>query len=197
MFRCDTPEFFSNEDCINDVYKHAGIEGKVVSQCMSDSGGTTEDKQNTLLEEQIEKAKNMGVVVIPTAYVNDSAIRGKLSFPTLFTAVCAGYAENTQPDICSKCSSCSDQQACTLQGYCAESSGSRGGGVSKSTFYVTIFGICAGFGVFGFLHWRKTNQDMREQVKGILAEYMPLETDDGEIGPAMDFARRAGSTEIA
>jgi hypothetical protein len=197
MFRCDTPEFFSSEVCIKDAYKHAGVDDKVITQCMNDSGGTTEDKANTILEEQIEKAKVMGVVVIPTAYVNDSAIRGKLAFSTLFTAVCSGFAENTVPPICGTCSSCSDQAACTINGFCSDKGSSANAGVAKSTFYATILALCSGFGILGFMHWRKTNQDMREHVKGILAEYMPLETDDGEIGPAMDFARRTGTTEIS
>jgi len=162
---------------------------------MSDTGGTEGDKANTLLDEQISKAKNMGVVIIPTAFVNESAIRGKLSFHTLFTAVCAGFAEGSKPDICKNCHACADQEGCVLKGRCSNS-GADSTGISKGTFAATIIGLCAVFGTAGFLHWRKTNQEMREQVKGILAEYMPLETDDGEIGPAMDFARRGG-TEIS
>jgi hypothetical protein len=178
------------------VYKHAGIEAKVINQCMSDTGGTEGDKANTMLDEQITKAKNMGVVIIPTAFVNESAIRGKLSFHTLFTAVCAGYAVGSNPDVCAKCQSCPDQEGCVVKGRC-NSGGGAGGGISKGTFAATIIGLCAVFGTAGFLHWRKTNQEMRDQVKGILAEYMPLETDEGEIGPAMDFARRHEDTEIA
>jgi len=41
---------------------------------------------------------------------------------------------------------------------------------------------------------------MREQVRGILAEYMPLEDQDGggniDINPAMEFSRRAGENLI-
>jgi len=195
FFRCDSPDYFTSDTCIEDVYKHAGIDAKVINQCMSDTGGTEGDKANTLLDEQISKAKNMGVVIIPTAFVNESAIRGKLSFHTLFTAVCAGFAEGSKPDICKNCHACADQEGCVLKGRCSNS-GADSTGISKGTFAATIIGLCAVFGTAGFLHWRKTNQEMREQVKGILAEYMPLETDDGEIGPAMDFARRGG-TEIS
>jgi hypothetical protein len=36
---------------------------------------------------------------------------------------------------------------------------------------------------------------MREQVRGILAEYMPLEDQDDGTSP-MDFARRGGSASL-
>lgn len=197
IFRCDSPDFFASDQCIKDVYKHAGIEEKTISQCMSDTGGTENDNSNQLLDDQIIKAKNMGVVIIPTAFVNESAIRGKLSFHTLFTAVCAGFTTGSMPDICKQCATCADQEGCVLNGRCSNSGGSGGPGISKKTFVVTILGLCGVFGTAGYLHWKKTNEQMRDQVKGILAEYMPLETDEGEIGPAMDFARRSGTTDIA
>lgn len=199
IFRCDSPDFFSNEDCIKDVYKQAGIEETLIKQCMKDSGGTSDDKQNSILEDQIAAAKDMGVVIIPTAFVNESAIRGKLSFATLFSAVCSGYVAGSQPDICAKCITCHDQEGCAAAGACRSRGGDgrRRSGVSTSTFVITILCVCMAFGVAGFLHWQKSQRDMRDQVKGILAEYMPLESDDGEIGPAMDFARRVGSTEIS
>lgn len=180
------------------MFNRVDIDERVINQCMNDSGGTTEDKANTILEEQIEKAKIMGVVVIPTAYVNDSAIRGKLGFSTIFTAVCSGYAEGTQPPICQSCATCADPASCTSKGFCSDKKyAAAGAGVAKSTFYATILALCSVFGIAGYLHWRKTNENMREHVKGILAEYMPLETEEGEIGPAMDFARRTATTEIS
>ena len=44
-------------------------------------------------------------------------------------------------------------------------------------------------------HYKKTKEDMREQVRGILAEYMPLEDQEDGTSP-MDFARRGGTQSL-
>ena len=51
------------------------------------------------------------------------------------------------------------------------------------------------FSGVGYWHYNKTREDMREQVRGILAEYMPLEDQD-ESGDAMAFARGGGTTSL-
>eukprot|EP00591_Stephanopyxis_turris_P004981 CAMPEP_0195515146 /NCGR_PEP_ID=MMETSP0794_2-20130614/6321_1 /TAXON_ID=515487 /ORGANISM="Stephanopyxis turris, Strain CCMP 815" /LENGTH=536 /DNA_ID=CAMNT_0040643529 /DNA_START=134 /DNA_END=1744 /DNA_ORIENTATION=- len=200
MLRCDEPEQFSSSSCVADVYAHTGIEASAISQCMSDTGGLDADKANSMLEDVITSAKDMGVVVLPTAFVNESAMRGKLTFTSVFSAICAGFLVNTEPEICTKCQHCPDQEGCVQLGDCGASgtiTAYSKKGVSAGTFVGTILLICSVFGVGGFLHWKKTQKDMKDQVKGILAEYMPLESEDGEIGSAMDFAKRAGSTEIS
>eukprot|EP00591_Stephanopyxis_turris_P008548 CAMPEP_0195517022 /NCGR_PEP_ID=MMETSP0794_2-20130614/9514_1 /TAXON_ID=515487 /ORGANISM="Stephanopyxis turris, Strain CCMP 815" /LENGTH=536 /DNA_ID=CAMNT_0040645753 /DNA_START=62 /DNA_END=1672 /DNA_ORIENTATION=- len=201
-YRCDTPSFFMSQDCIKDVYDHAGIDGTIVETCMQDSGGTDNDKENNILEEEMNAATKMGVVIMPTAFVNESAIRGKLSVNTIFAAVCAGFEAGSVPDICKQCASCPDQQGCISNGQCSNSNDEdklvpAKGSISKGTFLVTIFGICGAFAAVFYWHKQRTQQEMRNEVKGILAQYMPLESEDGEIGAASDFAQRAGTTEIS
>merc|ERR1712232_687747 len=120
--RCDSDDFFANQDCINDVYK------------------------------------------------------------------------NSKVDVCEKCVGCVDVGQCVKSGgKCSKtaSGASAGGGVSKKTFGLTLLAMCGIFGAVGYLHWRKTREEMRDQVRGILAEYMPL--DGGEIAEddisVMDFAK--------
>jgi len=71
-------------------------------------------------------------------------------------------------------------------------------GISSTTFGITLLFICAVFGGVGYLHWKKTRSDMKEQVRGILAEYMPLEGNDGNVqnGSPMDFTSQAGSNSL-
>ena len=78
------------------------------------------------------------------------------------------------------------------------SSGDAGSnGVSKRTFGLTLLFLCSAFGAVGYLHWRKTREEMRDQVRGILAEYMPLESGDDLDGSSpMDFARQGQSTSL-
>lgn len=45
---CDTPDYFSNKFCIDDAFKRARVNTRVVDQCMRDSGGL-EKNQTTFL----------------------------------------------------------------------------------------------------------------------------------------------------
>jgi len=196
--RCDSDDFFSNDECINDVFKHAKIDGKRIEQCMDDSGGLTDNHPNTLLDREIDAAMRKGVVVLPTMFINSAPMRGALTENTVFNAVCAGFQAGSEPDVCNTCRGCIDVTECVQKGFCKGTSGgvSSGGGVTKKTFGTTLLMMCALFGAAGYMHWRKTREDMRDQVRGILAEYMPLEGGENEVHNPMDFARSGQSASL-
>lgn len=189
MARCDNPDYFANEDCAKDAYKHAGIKEDIINRCIADSGGLDKDKPNTFLDLEMEAQVKRGVVILPTAFVNTVALRGGLSTDTVFTAICNGFLEGTEPKICKQCDGCGDFANCIAKKKCK----GKGGGVSTHMFMSSILFISLVFGGAAFWHYRKTREEMREQVRGILAEYMPLEGDDGQVGSPMDFARRGGT----
>ena len=57
--------------------------------------------------------------------------------------------------------------------------------------------MAAAFAGAGYWHYNKTRDNMREQVRGILAEYMPLEDqDEAAGGNPMEFAMRGGNTPL-
>jgi len=190
LTRCASPDYFMNEDCVKDCYKHAGVDGDKINQCMAESGGLTKDAKNSLLELEITAQTERGVVVLPTAFVNTAAIRGQLSTNTVFRAICAGYAPGTTPELCNQCSACSDPAACVTTGKCFGKDSNAPGTVSTHTFATSILLIIAIFGAAGYWHYNKTRENMREQVRGILAEYMPLEDQDadGGLSNPMSFA---------
>jgi len=201
--RCDSPEFFMNEDCVKDCYKHAKVNGDKINECIKYSGGLEKDAPNTLLDLEIQVQNKQGVVVLPTAFVNTAAMRGQLSAKSVFSAICAGYSDGTTPAICDKCSGCSDTVACVSAGGKCNSgiaaSGSSGGEVSAHTFGLTIFLMAFAFAGVGYWHYNKTRDEMREHVRGILAEYMPLEDQDAggnDGGNPMDFAMQGGRTPL-
>lgn len=199
MDRCNNADFFMNEDCVKDCYKHAKVDGKKIDQCMTDSGGL-EKGGNELLDEELDERDKKGVVIMPTTFVNTAAMRGQLSAKTVFTAICAGYAEGTTPLICDQCSGCSDTVECvTNGGKCASGvhASATKGQVSTHTFGFTILFMTCAFAGVGYWHYNKTRDDMREQVRGILAEYMPLEDqDEANGGNPMEFAMRGGNTPL-
>merc|ERR1712157_626618 len=175
MFRCDTPEYFSNDKCITDAFEHSGVEKEPIEKCMSDSGGLQGNKPNTLIDAELANKENRGVVILPQAYVNNAAIRGALEFGTLFRAVCAGFVTGSEPDICKTCMICNDQLECTMEGACPSDSISNA--VSTPTFAITLFSLSIVFFMIGMLQYRRTQADVRNQVRGIVAEYMPLDED--------------------
>jgi len=198
MERCNSPDYFMNEDCVNDCYKHSGVDSDKINTCMRDSGGLTNDSANALLDLEINAQNERGVVVLPTAFVNTAAMRGQLSSGTVFHAICAGYAEGTRPDVCDKCSSCADAPGCVATGFCsaASPSSSSSKSVSTHTFASSMLFMMFVFGGVGIWHYKKTREDMREQVRGILAEYMPLEDQEMDGTSPMDFARRGAATSL-
>merc|ERR1712176_1468976 len=166
----------TNEQCISDAFQHSGIDKNAVDKCMSDSGGLHGDASNTIIEEELMNKENRGVVILPQAYVNNAAIRGALEFGTLFRAVCAGYVTGSEPEICQTCMSCNDQLTCTIEESCPNSSGIDNA-VSTPMFAMTLFTLSAFFLLFGTIQYKRTQYNVGNQVRGIVAEYMPLDED--------------------
>jgi len=200
MERCNSADFFMNEECVKDCYKHAKVDGEKVNRCMSDSGGLEKDGANAFLDIEISAQSERGVVVLPTAFVNTAAMRGQLSVSSVFSAICSGYSEGTTPAICDGCSTCPDVVTCVTKGKCVGGPNGAGssGQVSTHMYGFTIFFMAAAFAGVGYWHYNKTRDDMREQVRGILADYMPLEDQEGSSdgGNPMEFAMRGGNTPL-
>eukprot|EP00568_Trieres_chinensis_P004839 CAMPEP_0183290544 /NCGR_PEP_ID=MMETSP0160_2-20130417/173_1 /TAXON_ID=2839 ORGANISM="Odontella Sinensis, Strain Grunow 1884" /NCGR_SAMPLE_ID=MMETSP0160_2 /ASSEMBLY_ACC=CAM_ASM_000250 /LENGTH=519 /DNA_ID=CAMNT_0025451165 /DNA_START=95 /DNA_END=1654 /DNA_ORIENTATION=+ len=176
MYRCDTEDYFTNMDCIKDAMAHAGIDNSKINQCMTDSGGLKDDAPNALLQDQLAAKDSSGVVILPAAFVNGAAIRGALEFEVVFKAICAGYLAGTQPGICKECASCPDEHTCVVNGFCHTPKAE--GAVSNQVFLVSMLGLTVLFGCGIFIQWRRAQRQTRDQVRSILAEYMPLDEEN-------------------
>jgi hypothetical protein len=195
--RCSSSDYFSDDACIKDAYKHSKVDGGLIERCMEDSGGTEKDQTNSKLDNELSAQEQRGVVVIPTAFVNTAAIRGALTAGNMLTAICAGFSEGTMPVVCEKCMGCSDAVTCVDKGTCpAASGGGSGDGVSTHTFVTSMLLVVALFSALGVWHYKRTREEMRDQVRGILAEYMPLEDQDAVGGSPMDFARGGAASSL-
>uniref|UniRef100_A0A7S3DXD1 PA domain-containing protein n=1 Tax=Entomoneis paludosa TaxID=265537 RepID=A0A7S3DXD1_9STRA len=192
MKRCNDPDYFNSPDCIKDAYSHAGIDGTKIDTCMKDSGGLEDDTNNNKLDTEIRAQREKGVVLVPTSFVNEAQVRGAMSPGNIFEAICSGYSEGTKPDICTQCDKCPNIRDCVVSGgTCGVSPGKQAdaaGKVSTHTFASSMFLLICLFSGAGYWYYNRTREEMREQVRGILAEYMPLE-DNGDEGSPTNGAR--------
>jgi len=105
--RCDGPDYFSNDDCINDAYKHSGVQADLIQRCMIDSGGLDAVSTNVKLSQRSFRTHNE-VLWLCSAFVNNAAFREHMSASNVFGAICLAFAEGTMPEICQKCVKCHD-----------------------------------------------------------------------------------------
>jgi len=173
LYRCSEEEYFTNEDCIKDAMKHAGVDFNKIQACMNDSGGLEEDVENSVLEAELAARESSGVVIMPSFFVNQATIRGALTSSEVFEAICAGFVAGSEPEVCTKCKKCGDVTTCVEIGRCPGNGPENS--VSLPTFYGALAAVVGIFSCLGMIQWQRSQRQMRAQVRGILAEYMPLD----------------------
>lgn len=189
---CDTPESFADESCVQKVMKHCGIDEAVINECISESGGVTADAKNSILEGELQLGSENNIYAIPTVLVNNVKLYGSITPNTVLGAICAGYSDNTSPEACACAKEPSpDKMNACIDEFANPEVKKRPNHIEvKTTTGVPWWGVLlivlfvmAIAATLSYLYWRRTQNQMREQVRGILAEYMPLEDVEG-IAPA-------------
>ena len=169
---CDTAELFMKEDCVKNVMKKLGLDYDLVDQCIFENGGLTDDKENKILQAELDAKAQAGIIVLPVVHVNGVPIRGGLEFPTVFKAICAGFKSGTEPGVCAECSSCADGKGCVLSGFCSDATH---GAIQMSTFVESMIALSITFLIVGTALYIRQRAQMREEIRGIMDEYMPVE----------------------
>jgi len=177
------PQFFKDDRCIEHAFAQASIDSSKIDRCIKESGGLKGDTINSLLEDELLSKDIAGVVVLPAVYVNRAPLRGGIEFETVFGAVCSGFAAGTAPKVCKKCQLCPTQQQCTIHGNCRPKG--NGDAVSNQTFIMSLAGVSLVFLFIGIIQYKRSQTLVRNQVKGIMAEYMPLD-EENDINTAID-----------
>lgn len=177
---CNNPDLFNNVNCIETIFAESGIDVKLVERCMKDSGGVTDDAPNNKLDKEIADQYARGVIVVPSTYVNDVAIRGALTPNNVFSAICAGYLPGTEPRICKQCAHCPNPMDCAETGFCTNGwehriinhiADNQGDGISPVFFFFTMC-VCMGSVVALGVFYNNRNQSrMRDQMRDLLAQY--------------------------
>jgi len=118
---CDYPDLFTDEDCLKNCFNKANIDGDLIENCMSDSGGLEANAPNALLDIEIEmQAKvNRGIGTQSALFINDVFDKGEFSVNAVFTAVCNGHLGRTEPEICKECNDgCDGFNQCIAEKKC-------------------------------------------------------------------------------
>jgi len=188
-------EHFKDQECIAVVMHLVGIDAHVIDSCMDQSGGVTEDIENTLLQAELEEKDDFEVIVSPSVYVNTVIKRGSVSAPSVFSTICAGYAADTQPQVCA-CAAIQERGkmlACVSRDGNPEPSENRAvsiKNVSPAAFAGIVLSIILIMILASFIYWNRTQKQLKEQVQKILSEYMPLDDIDAETPEAGRSALR-------
>ena len=166
------PAKFVDQNCIENVYLEAKIDGKSILNCMMDSGGTTADGTNVKLSTEISAQYQRGVAIVPTVFVDTAPVRSALSVNNVFSAICSKYTDGSAPDVCSLCADCSDGFTCIKKGSCSANSTKPdgiGAGISTSLIIMSML-IVIGFliGAGNLYHKREwATGEILEQISSL------------------------------
>lgn len=198
----DGSNFYSDNDCLTDAFKHAKIDNALINECIQDSGGYQEDRANTWLEEEVKLQQSYGVVSAPTITINKHYNLDELRASSLFDVMCAMYLyaahETTMtdadalkhvPELCTKCFSCPNKVGCVENdGKCVAmefhtryeeeaASGEKGETPKKkkhkSKFWV-FFLLTSSVVIGGTLYYKKNQERFASNRGGILNGYFSL-----------------------
>lgn len=113
---CWDSDYFANEKCVDDAFKHSNIDKKSIESCFSDSGNPNEDQENALLQDALDMQLKRGVYQSPTVLINHEqspliAWNG-LSPRNVLIALCETFSYGEKPHVCYACMQCGDPVAC-------------------------------------------------------------------------------------
>nr|CAN79862.1 hypothetical protein VITISV_021998 [Vitis vinifera] len=103
QIRCPMRKKKYNKECAETVIASLGLDSKKIEKCMGDPNA---DSDNPLLKEeqdaQVGKGTRGDVTILPTLVVNNRQYRvaGKLEKGAVLKAICSGFEETTEPDVC-------------------------------------------------------------------------------------------------
>uniref|UniRef100_A0A0E0EG82 Uncharacterized protein n=1 Tax=Oryza meridionalis TaxID=40149 RepID=A0A0E0EG82_9ORYZ len=99
--RCPMKEKKYTRECANGVIKSLGLDLERINKCVGDPEA---DEENPVLkaeqDAQIGQGSRGDVTILPTLVVNNKQYRGKLEKSAVLKAVCSGFEETTEPDVC-------------------------------------------------------------------------------------------------
>eukprot|EP00977_Amphora_coffeiformis_P011818 scaffold2897_cov178-Amphora_coffeaeformis.AAC.23 len=161
---------FTDEGCVTKAMKKSGIDPETINNCMRDSGGLEANAPNTLLDQALAAQQELGVVLIPSVWVNRVLVQGKMTFREIFSALCSGYVEGSQPQICHACQNClHNPEKCIQDGGICENPSS---GIAYSVFAGCLGGIVVVFVGMFVVYRTREKRHLRDQIRNIMVRGM-------------------------
>ena len=172
------------ELCLKDAYKHAGIDEKMVNECIEDSGTLTKDNDNVMLEEQLKSQRDFGIMVAPTVWANGHGLHWRpIGASSVLASVCDGYhtyaadgGASASPQVCQTCNHKTDAEVvtCAKQFYDNHSKHShhhhkRGHHRGLKIFFWVVFWMGL-IGVAGYFLYQKLVQGQDGARLGALSD---------------------------
>eukprot|EP00536_Pseudo-nitzschia_multiseries_P014189 jgi/Psemu1/262024/estExt_Genewise1Plus.C_6660019 len=113
---CWDADFFANEKCVEDAYKHSNIDKSIIDSCFEDSGDPDKDTENALLQRSLDLQIKLGIHKSPSVAINHDlnamlALEG-LNPHTVLYQLCETFAYGQKPHVCYACRTCGDVVAC-------------------------------------------------------------------------------------
>ncbi|CAL5228469.1 g11610 [Coccomyxa viridis] len=127
---------FADRSCIRAQLEKAGLEEAAVDTCMGDS---TADATHDLLQGDYvlqgnDQWGNGKILLLPTVIVNKHQYRGRLDVPSILRALCAGFSETTEPEVCLAGSMQEDDCAAETHSCWVHTEGKQSFSACKDTF---------------------------------------------------------------
>lgn len=164
---CWDSDYYSNNECVIDAYKHSGVDADIIKSCIEDSGGVDDDKDNTELASSLATQKKLGIIKSPTVMINsDRALImfGGVTPANVLIEVCDSFPYGEKPHVCYVCAACGDPVACATRTpmRCDVTDGKEPEQLpvqkkkKKSHWGKWFFGfVLIGCGVGGYLYYKK------------------------------------------
>jgi len=178
---CGTAEAFADSKCRSKAMKAAHVDEKAVENCVTASGGL-DAGPNTLLDEVVKALEEENIVYVPECLVNGEPHYGRLTPSDVLATICQGYAHGSEPQPCDcvDIASPAAYERCLADGGGAPAPAAKRKEVEREGMpwygvLLLVVAIVVVMLLAGLAYWKHTQKVMRDQVRGILAEYMPLD----------------------
>jgi hypothetical protein len=163
------------------------------------SGGL-ETGRNDVLDQAVKALDRENIVYVPECIVNGVVHYGSVDPPTILASICQGFPLADRPPVCD-CAIDSRYNDCVARNGAAPVAG--GGSSSKDPIIahdgmpwygvlMLVVAIVVVMLLAGLAYWKRTQRQMRDQVRGILAEYMPME----DLGEALNPMNEPDSSPV-
>jgi len=212
---CDTcsGDDFASAQCISSAMQQAAVDEQAVTQCMTESGGVgfENDVPNTILDAEIDELNRNSIYQIPQCIVNNKGIVGAVDTANVLNAICEGFSDGDEPwacdclpdvrfpeayEDCIATRNHGGQVTVDKKSKKNTSDSSSGGGIAWWAVLLICLCIILSMTAAGVVYWKSTQTQMRDQVRGILAEYLPLE-DGAEMQPTTHNALYSSAQQKA